>query len=201
MDQTMARAETTKEAATGTAKERAEQAAGAAGEGAKQVASEAATQARGIAEEATTQAGKLYETSRLELRDQADQRARRAATGLRSWSDQLGALAQGRPDAAGPVVGYVQDAQHRLADYASRIEDRGVDAVFSDLSSFARRRPLVFLGAAGLAGFMIGRVVRGVAQGDGAGSEAPGRASQPAELAPPLGEIPVSANDALGSRR
>jgi hypothetical protein len=150
-----------------TAQQRAGEVAGAAGEGAKRVAGEAVDEARHVADEAATQARQLFETSMQELRSQADEKARRAAGGLRSWSDQLGALAAGQPDQASQAREYAREAEYHLSSWATRIEQSGIDGLLADVSSFARRRPMVFLGAAGLTGFLLGRIVRVAASTDG----------------------------------
>jgi hypothetical protein len=98
---------------------------------------------------------------------------------------------------------YVQDAQQRLAGLASRVEEGGISGIADDLASFARRRPLVFLGAAGFLGFAIGRVVRSAAGQNGSPngssrSEVQRLSSPHAELAPPLRESPVLAEAAPG---
>jgi hypothetical protein len=41
------------------------------------------------------------------------------------------------------------------------MDQRGVEGVLDDVRSFARRRPGVFLLGAGIAGFAVGRLVRG----------------------------------------
>jgi hypothetical protein len=75
-------------------------------------------------------------------------------------SRQLSALADGRREEAGRVGVIVDDAQQRLQSYAERLQDRGPQALLDDVTSFARRRPGVFLMGAVATGFMVGRLVR-----------------------------------------
>lgn len=128
--------------------------------GARDVAGEAATQARVVAGEAKRQVGNVIDQTRVELSKQADERTRQAAGGLRTLSDQVSALAAGRPDEAGPLAGYLEDAQSRVSTIADRLEQGGPQGLLDDVTDFARRRPIVFLAAAGAAGFVVGRLAR-----------------------------------------
>ena len=110
--------------------------------------------------EAKEQVSGLVQQARDELRTQSADRSRQAAGGLRTLSDQLQALTEGRPGDAGPLAGYVTDARQQVASFASRLEDRGIEGVVDDAARFARRRPGVFLLAAAGAGFVVGRFVR-----------------------------------------
>jgi hypothetical protein len=154
-----------------TARSEASNVAATAAGGAREVAGEAGVQARVVAGEAKQQLERLVSQGRGELREQAEQRAAQAAGQLRTWSEQVGALLAGRPEGAGPLVGYAGDVQGQLRRWAARLEQAGPEGVVDDVTRFARRRPGVFLaGAAGI-GFVVGRLVRaGAASGDGDGS-------------------------------
>ena len=135
-------------------------AASTAGDEAKRVVSEAKDQARSVVGEAKDQVSGLVQKTRDELRAQSTDRSRQAAGGLRTLSDQLQALTEGRPGDAGPLAGYVTAGRQQVASFASRLEDRGIEGVVDDVARFARRRPGVFLLAAAGTGFVIGRFVR-----------------------------------------
>jgi ElaB/YqjD/DUF883 family membrane-anchored ribosome-binding protein len=128
--------------------------------GAKDVAGEAATQAKVVAGEAKRQVGNVVDQTRRELSQQAEQRTSQAAGGLRTLSDQVAALADGRPGDAGPLAGYLDDARTRVTTIADRLEEGGAQGLLDDVTDFARRRPVVFLAAAGAAGFLVGRLAR-----------------------------------------
>jgi hypothetical protein len=51
-------------------------------------------------------------------------------------------------------------AEQRMQHYASALRQRGPDGVLADVRRFARRRPAMFLFAAGVTGFALGRAVR-----------------------------------------
>ena len=127
---------------------------------AKEVASEAAGQAKAVVGQAKDHVQNLVGQARGELTTQADARSAQAATTLRSLSTQLAALRDGRPEDAGPLSSYLDDAQQRVSGWAQRLQTGGAQGAIDDLTGFARRRPGLFLaGAAGL-GFVVGRVAR-----------------------------------------
>jgi hypothetical protein len=134
--------------------------AGAAVDNAKNVAAEASSQAKAVVSQAKGQVQSLAEQTKGELMTQAETKGQQAASGLRTLSEQIAALAEGRPGDAGPLTHLVQDAQHRVSALASRIDDGGPQGVLEDVTSFARRRPGVFLLGAIGAGFLAGRLVR-----------------------------------------
>jgi hypothetical protein len=151
------------------AKEALQSTAGTVQDSAKDVASEVKTEARAVANEASDQARRLYSTTKDELAGQAQAKTEQAAQGLRRLSDQMGALAEGRMEEAGPLQGYARDAQDRLMQFAGRLENGGAQGLLDDVTRFARRRPLVFIGACAGAGFLLTRFVRaGTSQGQSA---------------------------------
>src|SRR5215210_4127369 len=147
--------------AASTAVTKTGEVAGTATEGARQVASEATRQANQLTSEALSSARTLVDEATGSLREQAGQQTERAAAGLRTLSDQVRALAEGRPDEAGPAGDYVRQAGEKLQQVAERLESGGVEGALSDLQGFARRRPGVFLLGAAAAGFAVARLVRG----------------------------------------
>jgi hypothetical protein len=135
-------------------------AASTATDAAREIVTETGAQARTVAGEAKQQVERLVREGREEVNEQAKQRSTQAAGQLRSLSEQLGALAEGRPEAAGAVVSYVNDVQQQLGRVASHLEQRGPQGIVDDVTRFARRRPGVFLAGAVGVGFVVGRLVR-----------------------------------------
>jgi vacuolar-type H+-ATPase subunit H len=163
------------------AKEKASDIVGQAQSAAGEVASTAKDQARVLTEEAKYQARELMTTTRQQLSEQAEQRAQHASRGLRSFADQLQALSDGRPQDAGTVAEWTGEIQQRVRRWSTRLESGGVDGVLRDLSSFARRRPVMFLGACMAAGVVVGRLVKDAAGADassGNGSASPSMSTQ-----------------------
>jgi hypothetical protein len=124
------------------------------------VAQTAREQAHDVAHTARSEAEQVVDRAKGAVEHEARQRTDELARSVRRIGDGLGALADGRPEEAGPVAGYARDAASRVGDMAQRLESRGYDGVVEDVSAFARRRPGVFLAGAGLLGFAIGRVIR-----------------------------------------
>ena len=127
----------------------AQQLAGTVREQASQVKSELADQTRGLLDE-----------SRLKLQEQVDLEARRLAANLSQVGTQAVALASGRPEQAGPLADYLEQAATWIDTRASDLEERGVEGVVADVADFAGRRPAVFLLGAAALGFGVGRLVR-----------------------------------------
>ena len=132
-----------------TATQDARELAGTVRSQAEQVKGELAGQARGM----------LAETQG-ELQAQADVQASRVASALFQVGSQAVALSQGRPEEAGPLVDYAEQAATWLDDRAAYIEERGLEGLATDVVDFARRRPGVFLTGAAVVGFGVGRLLR-----------------------------------------
>ncbi|MEU9236010.1 hypothetical protein [Streptomyces subrutilus] len=152
-----------------------------AGEGASLVGGKAAEvggtakdQAANVVGEATAQARDLVGELRTQLTGQAETQTQRLAENVRRLSQELRELGEsGKPDSTvAGVARQVADSGHQVA---AHIEQRGPDGLVSDLQSFARRRPGVFLAGAALAGFVIARAGKGVSAA--ASSEAASDAS------------------------
>jgi hypothetical protein len=139
----------------------AAQVAGTASDGAKDVAKETGRQVNQVAGEAAEHARQLLAQTGDQLKEQAAAQTGRAAEGLRTVTSQLTALRNGRPEEAGAVGDYAQQLTAKLGEVADRLDDRGFEGIVDDVHRFARRRPGVFLMAAGAAGFLAGRFLRG----------------------------------------
>jgi len=92
---------------------------------------------------------------------------RRAAEGiskLARGTETLAAHASGEASGFGEYLSSGADRLHSAAEriygLADEVEAGELEAVLDDVRDFARRKPAVFLTAAALAGFGIGRLVR-----------------------------------------
>jgi len=136
-----------------------------AGAGAAQVAETAQQQAKQVAQQAGTEVRRVADRTRGRLNDEAEAQTRRAADGLRQWSDELASMAESaKPDSP------VRDAVHQMADGGRRAADyldrRGLQGAVGELQEFARRRPGTFLLAAVAGGFLMGRMAKAAATSD-----------------------------------
>ena len=160
---------------TDVAKDQAKSVASDAKQGGQQVAQTAKEQTQEVASEAKYQAQHLYEQVRGEFGDQAATQHQRAASGLRSLGDELGAMARGQSTQQGVASDLAQQASERVSALASWLESREPGDVLNEVTSFARRKPGTFLAAAAAVGFLGGRLTRGLAA-EAAGNE-PGAAA------------------------
>ena len=141
-----------------------------AGQDVRELAGTVRSQADQVKGELAGQARELLEETRGQLQSQADQQAFRVARALFQVGGQAVALADGRPDQAGPLADYAEQAATWLDRCASHIEDRGIEGLATDVVDFARRRPGMFLAGAAVVGFGVGRLIRsGAVSTDGNG--------------------------------
>jgi hypothetical protein len=151
-----------------TAKQVAGQGVQAAGQAASDVRDTAKGQAQRVGAETRAQARNVAS----DVRDRLGERARtgndRLAASIRRTADQLDEMRLYRPDTpTATVVTTVADGGRRLADYLDR---NGPEGVLRDVQDFARRRPAAFLATAIAAGFVVGRLGKGIVKaGPGSG--------------------------------
>ena len=171
-----------------TAATQGKQVASTAAEETKQVAGQAMEQAQAVAGVAKEQARTLLDQARTDVRAQADTQAERLADGLRGLAGNVQALLDGRSDEAGPLPDLARQATSHLETLAGRIGDRGLDGVVADVTTFARRKPGLFLAGAAALGFVGGRLLRGgqAAQQQGLAQQAAAPSMPEGGMAPPL---------------
>lgn len=113
-----------------------------------------------VAQEVRHQAGRVAADVRTQLGEQARARQSQVADRLRGAGDDLRAMAADRPDSpARTIVEQLADRSSQAADY---LADRGPDGLLADVQRFARRQPAAFLVTAAAAGFIIGRLGKGL---------------------------------------
>jgi hypothetical protein len=136
----------------------------AAGQAAADVRNTAAEQAQRVGAEARAQAGNVAAEVRDKLGKQAYAQNDRLVNGIRQTADQLDEMRGDRAGSpAATVVSRVADGGRQLADYLDR---NGPEGVLAEIQDFARRRPGAFLATAVVAGFVVGRLGKGVAKAD-----------------------------------
>jgi hypothetical protein len=117
-------------------------------------------QAEQVTGELAGQARDLLNETRGQLRSQADAQTSQLARALFQVGGQAVALSEGRPEQAGPLADYAEQAATWLDTCAAQIEDRGIEGLASDVVDFARRRPGLFLAGAAVLGVGVGRLIR-----------------------------------------
>ncbi len=146
---------------TDVAQEQAGEVAGSATEAGKHVAGVAGEQASQVKSEATQQAKDLWRQTQGELNDQAATQQNRAAQGLRSLSEELRSMARGS-EQPGMATDLAHQAAERTNTVASWLDQHEPGHVLDEVTRFARRRPGAFLAISAGAGFLVGRLGRGL---------------------------------------
>ena len=145
-----------------TAKGEATNVASTAKDEAANVASTAKDEARNVAQTAQGQARRLAGEAQTELKSQASGQMNRLADGISQISQQLRSMSDnGEP---GPVSDIASEAAYRTQQVADRLREGGVDDAMTQVRSFGRNRPGMFLLGAFGVGLVAGRVVRNLAQ-------------------------------------
>jgi hypothetical protein len=140
------------------------QAAGRSAEAATQAAGDVAAtakeQARQVTGEVSAQARNVASDVRQRVSEQARGQNDRLVDGIRRMADELDQMRADRQDSpAASVVSRIADGGRQVADY---LADRGPEGVLEEVQDFARRRPGAFLATALAAGFVVGRLGKGV---------------------------------------
>jgi uncharacterized protein YjbJ (UPF0337 family) len=148
----------------GQAKQVAGQAQEAAGQAASEVKDTAKEQAQRVGAEAKTQVRNVAADVRGKVSDQARTQNDKLVGTIRDTAAQLDEMRGDRGDSpAAAVVSRVADGGRQIADYLDR---NGPEGVLREVQDFARRRPGAFLATALAAGFVVGRLGKGVAKAD-----------------------------------
>jgi hypothetical protein len=147
------------------------------------VAETVGDQARRVTAETTRQARDLLEEGKGQLAEQARNGQRKAAEGLHTLADQLQKMTQSSDGGVAPEL--AQQAAERARTVASWLERREPGDLLTELRTFARRKPGVFLAGAALAGVLAGRLTRSmVASGSDTADEGTAERGRPAGTVP-----------------
>ena len=157
---------------SGEEESKAKQVAGQGKQAAGQAASEVKDTAKEQAQRVAGEAKQQFRSVASDLRGRAGEQARsqneRLVGSIRQTADQLEEMRGDRADSpAATVVSRIADGGRQLADYLDR---NGPEGVLREVQDFARRRPGAFLATALAAGFVVGRLGKGVAKADEAGT-------------------------------
>jgi hypothetical protein len=121
----------------------------------------------------------LMEQAREGAFHRLDQQKERAASGL---SSLVGALRQSGRQLEGEnatVASYVDTAAEQVERFVGGLRNRDVSEIVSDLESFARRRPTMFLGSAFMIGLVAARFLKSSTKPDEPWRQARAGASRP----------------------
>lgn len=163
------------------------------------VAHTARSEAANVAAEAKTSAQSLLGEVRSELAGQAVSQQRRAASGIRSFSDQLTTMAMA-PGQSGVASDLVRQAAERSAAAAAWLDGKDPGSLLDEATSYARRHPGTFLLLAAGAGVLAGRLTRGLSAGAPASSGTRGRFVPAAGGAVPPPQVDLPGSEAASGR-
>jgi len=155
---------------TTAAKEQVGQVGRTAADAGGSVAQTTRDQAQNVVGEAKQQARDLVGEARLQVQDQAGMQKSRAVQGLRALGGELDEMAMqgGQSGLATEVARQAAQRAHYLADHLDRYEPTDL---LEQVRSYARRRPVVFLAGAALAGVVAGRLTRNLASDNGSSGQ------------------------------
>ncbi len=117
----------------------------------------------------SSHAADLLNQAGNKTRDRADTQVRSLAGSLSGVAEDLGQMADRAGDPGGSLAGLARDGARFTRTVADRLDRDGLNGALDEVTSFARRRPMVFLAGAFAAGIGLGRLTRnadlgGVAQ-------------------------------------
>jgi hypothetical protein len=146
---------------TDAAKEQATQVGQTAKESGQKVAGTAAEQGKNVLEEGRTQARNLTREVSSQVTEQTSAQKDKAATGLRTLSDELRGMANGQGAPSGVAGDLVHQASAKAGELAEWLEQRDPGTLLEEVRGLARRKPGTFLLGALAAGVVAGRLTRG----------------------------------------
>jgi hypothetical protein len=126
------------------------------------VARTAKQEARQLAHTTADEVQEVGRGVRQRLRDEVDRQHRQVTDRVGAFAEELYTMARERPETpAGELVGILAARSRTFAEY---LDQHGPERVLHELRDFARRRPGTFIVSAVAAGFVVGRLGKGLWQ-------------------------------------
>ncbi|WP_371400563.1 hypothetical protein OHA10_21535 [Kribbella sp. NBC_00662] len=155
-----------------TARDQAGQLKETSADAAREVAGTVKEKVSDVTSDVRTETRRLASQTRQELAGQASQQKDRAATGLRSVSDELRGMAEhGQSGLGAQLARQGADLTDQAADFLQQHEPADL---LDEVRGFARRKPGTFLLIAAAAGVVAGRLTRAMAAGGTSGTTSSG---------------------------
>lgn len=165
-----------------TARDRAGQLKETSADAAREVAGTVKETVSDVTSDVRAETRRLASQTRQELAGQATQQKDRAATGLRSVSDELRGMAEhGQSGLGAQLARQGADFTDQAADFLQQHEPADL---LDEVRGFARRKPGTFLLIAAAAGVVAGRLTRALGSG---GTDAPDNSVKPVSTGAPSG--------------
>lgn len=144
------------------AKQEAQRVGGEAKDAASQLAASAKEEVKSVASDAKAQAKSLFDQAKSTADQQARAQHERAASGIRSLSEDMHRVAGGVQPENELVTKAAQQLAATAGKAASWLEEREPQDLLAEAQRFARRNPVTFLAIAAGLGLVAGRVTRGL---------------------------------------
>jgi gas vesicle protein len=132
------------------------------------VARTAKDEAKHVAHAAADQAQRVTTDVRQLVREEVDRQHRNVADRVGTFAQELYTMAGEQPQT--PAKELVGMLAARSSSFAAYLDEHGPEVVLRELQDFARRRPGTFIVAAVAAGFVVGRLGKGLWQNQREGS-------------------------------
>jgi len=146
--------------------------------------------ATAVTQEAKEKATSVAHDIRHELESQGESQAKRLATTLHDAGRQLHDMADGAEP--GPLTQVTRQLADGTERFVGRVDDGGIHGIGDELRTFAQRQPVLFLVAAGTAGFLVTRMLRHTAGGGGGADVDTQESAMPSlRAASPIGDAPL----------
>jgi len=129
---------------------------------AAEIKDHAGAEVRSLKHEAEEQARDLAGEARQLVQTHADDTTNQVAGALADAGRELTRMASSAEHQDSPATEVVRQIGERAVRTAERLQDQGYQGVAQDLTRWARKHPGTFLMAAGVAGFVAGRLLRNV---------------------------------------
>ena len=172
----------------------------AAGSG-RRVKETAKEQAVAAKDEAMGQAHDLWGRLKEDLQGYVGPQQERLASTVRSVSDEVDAISQGKKPETEYVSGLLGNASGTVNSLASSLENKDPQQLLGDVRRFAARRPGTFLAIAAGIGLLAGRATRSAKDSDEIGNDhhdTVARTQAPAYGTPSTGDAYAYRNDTHG---
>jgi vacuolar-type H+-ATPase subunit H len=151
-----------------TARDDAAQVMQAARDAGADVARTAKDEAGHVVQEASSQAHRVTDDLRQRVRDEVHRQHRSVVDRAGAFAEELYTMAGEHPQTpARELAGLLATRSSAFAEY---LDQHGPERVLEELQDFARRRPGTFIVAAVAAGFVVGRLSKGLWQNQRGGS-------------------------------
>lgn len=111
-----------------------------------------------LTHEAGEQARHLIDEARWATRQRLEEQGDQVSQAARQWANDLRQMAEASQD--NPMASLAREGAGRIDQFVSRYEQAGLDGLTDDLTQFARRRPLLFLGGTFAIGAVAARLFR-----------------------------------------